>query len=1035
MATQAYSPYAPQVIGDTWVPVAEKPLQLSYTEERGYWMALSSAATVVTARIYPDGIGSTTPFLYDAPGINIYPDGSEGTNTIKQVTIPCSKVIGNPTSPSLIWNPSGSAPEAGVYSPNNDGFVASPLASSGFYNTYFFFATDAFSTQLSGKRILNVEVLCNIQQQTTDTTNIPKIALGYGLETNNNVLTNYPYPNNSLSYNTSGVASVSFGDYTPLYRSTTSPSSDMFPWTYTALQRFEYGTTSSSRLYVRVRTTTAYSLIYYMALRITYCDEYRVAVGAKAMGSITSTDQMWGPENTNVSIQLRDLDLISAPTLGAGNYIVAVGDTMSPYNISFSGLYGSDGVTGKIASLTVPYNLPEPGIRGIIIDKNLTPGQARVATATTEQIPAITLHTSSATVADSHGYNQQIAAPVSLNIVARQGILNAAAANGTSYNMARFYARRYGATSGPLGLRVQGTTTPYALLSVEDFDALEEIANGWKQVDVTFDTPLTFNASGSSSLEWYSNTRGNGQWEVLGARATSVTGFSFSEIGPNQWGAPTTYGGTTQYATYNNAADLRGDFTLMFANMPQVTGLEVDQNSLALDTVDECDQVPGGIVSALTYNTLTWNGASAGTVGDLFDRTVSNGLGVATSGQTYTVDTGASSVWSVSSGEGHVTPAATTTHYIASVGSYSALNVDTAWKVKSDALTTGTNSLSILARYTDANNWYGFKVVFNTDGTVDVGLDQRVAGVLNSIASASSAAFYTPGDWLNVRTKISGSFLALKVWRDGEDEPQFWNTTVNSTSITTAGSVAWRSYLTTGTGSELDFDNFTASYGFGAYELQREDDYTDWQTIALITNPAVVTFNDFEARVGVESRYRVRVCHELDFCGAWSSEVATTIAVPGATGTDLSDTILIFTTNTNQDGSSALAYSEAFDGVPAEAFALFEASDQTAQPMYNRDYRIMFHGTERGGEQFTRPILLNNAAVSIIAFDTAGDALRNLAWDSTPYMCVRDGHGSRWFANVAIPQIVFQPPSNALQIASVTVTEVTGTAYPVDAQL
>jgi hypothetical protein len=386
---------------------------------------------------------------------------------------------------------------------------------------------------------------------------------------------------------------------------------------------------------------------------------------------------------------------------------------------------------------------------------------------------------------------------------------------------------------------MQASPTTTAQITSDDFDALDEIADGWKQVDLTFTTNLpTFTTSGTSTVEFFSTTSSGTRWEVLGARAPSITGLVPTEIGPNNWLAPTTYGGSTAVATWDQGSgtptiDFRGDLTIMFASMPQITGLTLTQSLLEVDVTDECDQAPGGIPTGVYYHRLSWS----------------------------------------------ATPAIT---------------------------------------------------------------------------------------------------------------------------------------------------------GFGGYELQRQDPWTDWQTIMLASSVAVTGFSDFEARVGVQSDYRVRACHELDFCGPWSSTVSATIPTPGVTGTNVSSSVLIFTSNSRQDGSDVLAYSEIFDGTPAETFTFLEASGVTLQPMYNRDYQVAYHGTERGGESFSRVILTNNAAVSLINFEQGFQALRDLAWDSVPYVCVRDNHGSRWLANVTVPTGTIQPPGNSLQFAGITITEVTATAYPVD---
>ena len=98
--------------------------------------------------------------------------------------------------------------------------------------------------------------------------------------------------------------------------------------------------------------------------------------------------------------------------------------------------------------------------------------------------------------------------------------------------------------------------------------------------------------------------------------------------------------------------------------------------------------------------------------------------------------------------------------------------------------------------------------------------------------------------------------------------------------------------------------------------------------------------------------------------------------------------------------------------------------------MFDRDFFTAFRPLERGGEQFSRTLLVQAAA---IAPPTLGDfrALRDMAWDTVSYICVRDEDGNRWLANVVVPSGRVQR-SRTLYFAQVNVAEVTATPSPVD---
>lgn len=220
--------------------------------------------------------------------------------------------------------------------------------------------------------------------------------------------------------------------------------------------------------------------------------------------------------------------------------------------------------------------------------------------------------------------------------------------------------------------------------------------------------------------------------------------------------------------------------------------------------------------------------------------------------------------------------------------------------------------------------------------------------------------------------------------------------------------------------------------GFGAYELQRYDSQTAaFQTIMLSSSVAASGFNDYEARVGVTSVYRIRALNSYNFAGAWSGQVSGAPPAPGVTGgcPDMTGA-LIFTSNAAQSGVYNLAYTMQWDSSPVEGFDLPEAGMVSYQPMYQRDGAVAFHGTERGLETFSRVLLVRQGAAvpAVLANVTQ---LRDTAWANLPYVCVRDGRGNRWFASVRVPNV--QAANDATNYtARVDIVELTRTAAALD---
>lgn len=232
------------------------------------------------------------------------------------------------------------------------------------------------------------------------------------------------------------------------------------------------------------------------------------------------------------------------------------------------------------------------------------------------------------------------------------------------------------------------------------------------------------------------------------------------------------------------------------------------------------------------------------------------------------------------------------------------------------------------------------------------------------------------------------------------------------------------------------FDDIQISPGPGAgdgsyVEIQRMDDVEpEWKTIMKTTNLFLGVFNDYEARIGVPTYYRIRRLTIYGFEGDWSPILNVTIPKPGITGPGSTPGhVLAFSSNERQDGSVNLAYFETFEGTVEEAFNFPEAGFVQQQLMYNKDFFTAFSPLERGGETFTREILVQAAAIPP---ETLADftSLRDMAWDHVSYICVRDEDGNRWLTSVQVPSGRVRHYRKLYQ-ATVQITEVTDTPSPV----
>jgi len=194
---------------------------------------------------------------------------------------------------------------------------------------------------------------------------------------------------------------------------------------------------------------------------------------------------------------------------------------------------------------------------------------------------------------------------------------------------------------------------------------------------------------------------------------------------------------------------------------------------------------------------------------------------------------------------------------------------------------------------------------------------------------------------------------------------------------------------------------------FARYRIQRLGaDASTWQDVATIIVESVDSWGDHEARIGVQESYRMRVELTDGSASYWSSAVTATLPSEGCG--------LWFTNNDAQpDG---VAYTDVYRrSPPLRGFEFPEADEVTYQIMYGRDLQVAFRPLSRRGVTFQRRLLVEflGAADPVFGID-ALDALRDLAWATLPYLCVRDEAGNRWFGSLTVPEgDLWQSPAGA----------------------
>jgi len=1073
-----YNDHVPQILGQEWVDIRDEVITLSPASrsvERGQGFTLATSRTLADARFY---INDWTPSAAQGQTLlmAIYPQGQEAASgPIKRVVIPCSSggVTGGGSAPVSLGGGAVTFADA-VADPSDSKYVQTYIGGgSGTAVVEAFFATNSYSAQLTGKRILRVNLLYSIASRIGEAiaqgaiygmsieTNSGSIQVSYGATS----VGTFPITESNLFNPLSQeIFSMPVGEIDVLWDTTLSTlsTSERLPFIYPSLQRFDPA--SANRRAIRFRSgssATAWEAwVNYLALEVFYCEEQRVVVGGRAFGSSVVASSSYRPYvlNTNI-LTARTIAQAVNPVLVPGNYTTVL--SSADVGVLFGAIAGpvKDGTYPPMNALRELYAIPpHPGLQVNIpfpmddraLGKTFTQEVSHV-------VPQLSLHTSGGPLTEVQVYGRQVVAQVYGTITATQEILDSVMPTPAQFPWVRFYARRFGDTTIPLLLSslspgVSGFCTRVQITPAE-WDALDEIVDNWKEVTLRF--PCIPTMGSGANPQWIFSAAGEtagDRWEVLGARAPALSGVPgnlFTLVpSPNQL-ATATYGAPSSGSTINmgwlsetvtvTTDDTTADAVILFAqDMPTITGFSVVGLAQPVSGIGQaCGINPCCIPSAIGYNQLTWPlPPNTGYGLDSFTRTVATGLGSADVGGAYVLNAAAAQ-YSVDGDMALITPAAaaTRTYATLTMGSDFDITVDTT--AVSKVVTTSAANGGILGRFTDTNNYYLARLRTDENGLVDLVLDKRVAGVttalvtINDIQGIASGA----GGFLSLRFLGQGTFLKVKVWPAGTTEPTAWLVETTDTSLTTGSSAGIYAINDTANGNVLAFDNLLITpprFNFGTYEIQRMDTVEpEWKTIMAATGPQTTSFNDYEARVGILTSYRIRATDVYDFAGPWSSTVTITSAPPGVTGGCISDGhVLIFTSNERQAGSINLAYASVWEGRVEENFTFPEANFVQLQAMYNRDFFTAFRPLERGGEQFSRTVLVQAAAISP---ETLADftSLRDMAWDSVPYICVRDEDGNRWFATVSVPTgRVLR--DRRLYLAAVNIVETTATPSPVD---
>jgi hypothetical protein len=182
---------------------------------------------------------------------------------------------------------------------------------------------------------------------------------------------------------------------------------------------------------------------------------------------------------------------------------------------------------------------------------------------------------------------------------------------------------------------------------------------------------------------------------------------------------------------------------------------------------------------------------------------------------------------------------------------------------------------------------------------------------------------------------------------------------------------------------------------FLRYEVERLDvEGGQWERIAHVADPAVVSFTDREARRGATVRYRLRVMRVDGGSSTWVESTGVT-AAPWCCG-------LGFVTN-DPDWPGLFFQ----DVAPVRRYTNLDAGGLVVRPTYGADYQQAFHPVEKRGLTLDAELLVyaGTPSTGLGHFDD----LRAMARADLAYVAVLDELGSRILAAIAVPDIAVQP--------------------------
>ncbi|MFI8119146.1 hypothetical protein ACIF8Q_07520 [Streptomyces albidoflavus] len=159
---------------------------------------------------------------------------------------------------------------------------------------------------------------------------------------------------------------------------------------------------------------------------------------------------------------------------------------------------------------------------------------------------------------------------------------------------------------------------------------------------------------------------------------------------------------------------------------------------------------------------------------DTFQRTVTGGWGTASGGLPWLLGGGAAAERSVSAGRGVVTVSSATISAVRIQALAGPLgDAEVRVRMSVPQVSTGAALIpGVLLRYADGSNYYRARLHFNAGGTLSTSITRTVTQVGSTVTVSGG---YTAGAEFEVRARVDGHRLRMRVWPVGGTEPTIWH--------------------------------------------------------------------------------------------------------------------------------------------------------------------------------------------------------------------------------------------------------------------